>query len=337
MKAPRSILVICIRYLGDTLLLRPPLRALRKAFPAARIDVLVAGGTGVALEGCPHMDRVMEWPVSSFGKVAWLGLGIFATGYDWAIDFTGNDRSSLVAILSRAGCRIAYARPKKQRFSLRSLAFNKRVPYRRPKPHILVQRLELLSACGIAADGLSCDLVPDPPLLERARELTKGLPARRLHIHPTSRDMQKAIPEVVLRGVLNHLVSEGWGVVVTTGRSEAERGHVRRALPEVRDNCRIFSDLSWGELVAMVSTATGYWGCDTAPAHLASALEIPTRIEFGPSHAVHWKPLHSTGEAVVHPCACRSEQSGRRCPAGQPGRCLEAIRVDDVVRWAALT
>lgn len=333
MTAPRSVLVICIRYLGDTLLLRPPLRALRKAFPTARIDVLVAGGTGVALEGCSHVDQVIEWPRSSVWDVLRLGVKIFAGGYDWAIDFTGNDRSSLVAMLSRAHRRIAYERPKTQRRSLRSMAFNSRIPYRKPKPHILLQRLELLAACGVEPDGFSCGLVPDLHALEKARQLTSGLPSRRVHIHPTSRDMQKAIPQGVMRGVVERMTADGWGVVISTGRSEAERQHVLSTFPELPENCRIFSDLSWNELVAMVSLAHCYWGCDTAPGHLAAALEIPTRIEFGPSQALHWKPLHETGIAVVYPCACRLGQPGNRCPSGQPGICLEAIRADDVVEW----
>lgn len=334
MTRPKAIIVICIRFLGDTLLLRPPLRALRRAFPQARIDVIVAGGTGIALEGCPHVDHVYEWPARSPAKLARIAFRIFAAGYDWAVDFTGNDRSSLVAVLSHARHRIAYERPKKQRRSLRSLAFNIRIPYRRPKPHILIQRLELLSAVGVEPDGFSCDLEPRMEDLETTRRLADGLPSRRLHIHPTSRDMQKAIPAKILREVVERIISEGWGVVITTGSQDAERSHVEAALPEMPGNCRVFSGLSWGQLVAMVSTATCYWGCDTAPGHLASALGIPVRIEFGPSHAGHWEPLHDDGLAVVHPCACRMDPENSHCPAGRPAACLDAIRAGDVADWA---
>ena len=47
--APRSILVICMRRLGDVLLCTPLIASLRRAWPQARIDALVAAADRVAV------------------------------------------------------------------------------------------------------------------------------------------------------------------------------------------------------------------------------------------------------------------------------------------------
>lgn len=331
--APRAVLVICVRYLGDTLMLRPCLRALRAAFPAARIDAVVAGGSGCALEDCEDVSRVIEWPAHNLVGEAVAMARIAAGGYDWAVDFTGNDRSALIALASRAKFRVAYERPKLPAWSLRRAAYHFRPAHHKAKPHTLIQRLELLEACGVPSQGHSFGLVPREPALKAARAELRVLPEKILHAHVTSRDMQKAIPAEIVREVLAGAIQAGWGVVVTGGRAATERSHVRactEGLPAAK--CRVFHDLDWHGLVATISLCTAYWGSDTAPEHIAAALEKRMLIHFGPSRADHWRPLHPGASADVRPCACLKAKR-MDCARGVPGKCLEGIRTQDVLDW----
>jgi len=59
-RAPRSILVVATRRIGDVLLTTPLIRSLARAYPAAAIDVLVYSGTAGALEGNPDCRAVIE-------------------------------------------------------------------------------------------------------------------------------------------------------------------------------------------------------------------------------------------------------------------------------------
>ncbi len=332
---PRSVLVVCVRYLGDSLLLRPCLRALRRAFPDARIDALVAAGTGCALDDCPDVSQVIGWPMRGPLAQAVAAARIAVAGYDWAVDFTGNDRSALAVLASHAKLRVAYDRPKLSAWSLRRAAYNFRPAHRKQKPHTLVQRLELLEACGVPASGHEFGLVPRRDAMDAAWSAVRGLPKMLFHAHVTSRDMRKAIPVPVVRAVLAGAAQAGFGVVVTGGRDAAERAHVAACtLGLEAESVRIFHDLDWHGLVATISLCRAYWGSDTAPAHIAAALQKDMLIHFGPSRADHWKPLHPGGRADVRTCACLLAKR-MDCARGVPGDCLAGVDVDAVLEWLA--
>ena len=56
---PRRILLVCTQRIGDVLLMTPLLRSLRRAWPAARLEVLVLPGTEGVLAGNPDVDEVL--------------------------------------------------------------------------------------------------------------------------------------------------------------------------------------------------------------------------------------------------------------------------------------
>jgi len=322
-----------VRYLGDSLLLRPCLRAVRHAFPDARIDALVAEGTGCALGDCPDVSNVIAWPMRGVLAQAAAAARLASAGYDWAVDFTGNDRSAFVVLASRARFRAAYERPKLPSWSLRRAAYNFRPAHRKQKPHTLVQRLELLEACGVPSCGEEIGLVPRPAAVAAARDSLRGLPENFLHAHVTSRDMRKAIPAPVVQSVLAGAIRSGLGVVVTCGRDAAERAHVAACTSGLpAESVRTFHDLDWHGLVATISLCRAYWGADTAPAHIAAALQKNMLIHYGPSRADHWQARHPGARADVRPCACLRAKR-MNCARGVPGNCLAEIDADGVLEW----
>jgi ADP-heptose:LPS heptosyltransferase len=319
-------------------LLRPSLRALRKAFPEATIEALVTAGTAQALDDCPWLDRVIEWPRRAWLREAGLLLSVAGSGYDWVVDYTGNDRSALVAATSRAPVRAVYDRPKLPAWHLRRAAYTHLPKHPPVKPHILLQRLGLLEALGVPSQGTEIGLVPRQDAMRWAKEALQDLPKPLFHAHLTSRDMQKALPVPVAREVFAALQAQGYGIVVTHGPAKEEWRHVASAVEGLpRASVRVFGEIYWHQLVALVASCDQSWSADTAPAHVAAALEKPLLVHYGPSRAEHWYPLHAKGHHEVHPCTCLKKKQNT-CPHGLPGKCLAegmtAARVLALLRQA---
>jgi ADP-heptose:LPS heptosyltransferase len=77
-------LLVQPRFMGDVLLCTPSIRALRRAYPAARIDFLTEPPGADALRGNPHLDAVIEWPRERNA----LSRGWSLRGrYDTVVDF----------------------------------------------------------------------------------------------------------------------------------------------------------------------------------------------------------------------------------------------------------
>src|SRR4051812_23128131 len=88
---PRSILVIKLRALGDTVLMTSPLAALRAALPEAKIQVLVPRPWASVLANHPAIDRI--WPLNTarhglarVWELARIVLRLRRERFDWVIN-----------------------------------------------------------------------------------------------------------------------------------------------------------------------------------------------------------------------------------------------------------
>jgi len=81
---PRRILVVDLDNIGDLLLATPAIRALRRSFPDATLDVLVTNYTASVVAGNPHIDgvltcgkRIVEASLGAGGaRVAYLASAV---------------------------------------------------------------------------------------------------------------------------------------------------------------------------------------------------------------------------------------------------------------------
>jgi len=334
----RHVLLICCRYLGDSLLLRPVIRALHQSDSTIRITAAVAPGTGVALADCEGLEKVIEWsrsPLSIAGGIA----RIAALRVDEAFDFTGSDRTALITLASMAKRRVAYERPNWPRFSLRRLAYNFRPRHPKPKPHILQQRLNLLRLSGYSLSdrdpgfGLSVSTLAG----DRIAAMFSGPSNRRLVVHPTSRDFLKALPVNFVRDTIRLVNRAGWQVVLTAGPAPREREFLRACSDGFQpEEAVVAPTLSWEEMTALLMNSAAFLGCDTAPAHLAAAIGIRRMVVFGPSNPAHWAWEEESCQNLFLDCPCR-EKGDVQCPAGQPGRCMSGLKGETVAGWLGPT
>ncbi|MCR4294147.1 MAG: glycosyltransferase family 9 protein, partial [Elusimicrobia bacterium] len=100
--APRSILVVQLRRLGDVILTTPALEALKRKYPDARLDFLVEAPGAEAVAGHPAIDQVLIYDANSPWSALDWAFKIRARRYDWVIDFLANPRTALLTALSGA-------------------------------------------------------------------------------------------------------------------------------------------------------------------------------------------------------------------------------------------
>lgn len=288
---PRSILVVSTRRIGDALLATPLVRSLRRAYPQARIDVLVFAGSAGVLHGNPDCNAVLEVAPGAGWHQSAAFLARLRRRYDLALATQQSDRSHLYAWV--AGRRRVGIVPDRRASSLwKRLSCAAYEVLDDLDTHTVVQNLRLADHLGIARHY---EVVP--PSAPLAEPLPKGPYAL---VHPVALFPYKSWPLAGWEGLIRWLRREGLDVVLTGGPAVGERA----ACETLARSCGVRSlagRLSFGELAALMRPAALYVGTDTAATHLAAACGTPTLALFGPSNPVKWGPWPAGATADPSP------------------------------------
>ncbi len=92
-------------------------------------------------------------------------------------------------------------------------------------------------------------------------------------------------------------------------------------------------DLTFDQLGALIQKAHLFLGIDSAPMHLAAAVNQRVVALFGPSSHLKWRPWCEHYRVVAHPCSCQ-ENMNLVCPKTEVMKCLQAITVEEVLSAA---
>jgi ADP-heptose:LPS heptosyltransferase len=228
------------------------------------------------------------------------------------LDYTGTDRSALLALMSGAPVRAGY-----EKFAggwLRQAACTLSCGASVRELHTIDFHHALARAAGL---GLSP--VPDCGHLRLPAGLgLPVLPDRYCLIHPGTAREEKFWPASSWSALLNHLHGQhGLPIVLTGGDWEYERQHIAEILSgtgvPVMDLRGTLSLPQWAGVTAGARLAITV---DTAAMHVASAFRIPQVALFGPTNPWHWAP-RQTGAAVLRAGAApglpmNPKQSGGR-------------------------
>ena len=269
--APRRILVITLRRLGDVLLTTPLVRSLRKAWPHTQLDVLVFRGSEGILTGNPDISNVLT--IGENGGVAeTLGLaGRIFRHYDLAISTQAGDKPTLFAWIAGKR-RIGLI---KDRGGWKRALLNQSV-IADLQVHRVAESKRLL-------DALDVPLVPElvPPQGAAAPDVVP--PGRYAVLHPNPKFTYKRWNAAGWRGLLAGLSKRGLQVVVTGAPDPDERNYLDNLWPAGTPTpLRLDGKLDWPQLAALMRGAAIYVGTDTSMTHLAAAAGCPTVAIYGP-------------------------------------------------------
>jgi heptosyltransferase-3 len=275
---------VALRRLGDVLLTTPLVRSLRRAFPEARIEMLVFADTAPILAGNPDIDAVIGTPPRASGSESRKLAASLWRKYDLAISTQPGDRPTFFALV--AGRRSAGMIDDNVNGRIKALLLGRHV-VSRSDLHRVEETLQLADALGIEPVGEIVAPRAATPSLLQPRE-----PFAVLHVAPFFRYKQWS--RQGWRALAAHLAQKGLRIVATGGPAAQERAYLDDVFDGI-EVTRADGKLSWPELATLLSAARVFAGPDTSVTHLAAAAGCPVVTMYGPTDPRRWGPWPAAG------------------------------------------
>ena len=289
-----NILVIQLKRIGDLILTTPAITALREKFPQADISLIASSGSRELLPAIRGLDRTF----TAQGKIADAGdwFTVARRRFNYCFDFTRNDRSAFLTLLSAAKKRVTADHPR-LREKMRALSYNELVEVPGRQLHTVDYHLALLEPVGICGASQSIRLeIPQTALENADRVMAEAglVSGEFLLLHPGSARIEKFWEADRWAKIIDVAADYDLRCMVSGGRSALERAHIA----EIRAHCRHpFVDVSGKvdllTLAALIRKARALTTVDSAPMHLAAATQTPQVVLFGPTNPLHWAPRFS--------------------------------------------
>lgn len=291
------ILIIRFSAIGDVARVLPALHALRDTFPHAQIDWAVEPKSLDVISDHPALDQihVFERPEGFF-----QGAKVFRTfcskirecHYDMVLDFHGILKSGLVMRAAHAKDRYAFAPPRAQEMSHRFA--NHLVDL--PSAHMnrIRENLELSKAAGAAGTTLDVVIAVPEEIQDTIEEyVQEEFQSGKLivAVHAPVDRPEKQWPLAYYAELVDLLLADGrFEVLLTWGPGQrdiaASVQEMSKRNPVVAPETPDLKHYAW-----LVKQCDLYFGGDTGPMHIASAMDVPVVAVFGGTSPLKHHPL----------------------------------------------
>lgn len=342
----KKILVIRLDNIGDILVTTPALRALRKRFPNAKIDVLVRPQLKELLQGNLNINKILcldiPW-LHKGGAVNLLDSIKFFFGnhptikqlkqerYDLAIEFHTDPRNIFLLWKINATHRIGHA--------VRGLGFllTKIVPFAYDT-HIIDRHLSIPYALGAEKESQTLDLAIPAKVTQKVKELLvkTNVVSDFVCLNPGTGRVNKFWVNEYWALLADKLIEKYDLQVVFTGGKE-----------DTKDFDEIFKNVKCREKVVSFVGKTSLMECaavikqsklcistDSGPMHLAKAVGTPVIGLFGPIPPEQWGYKDETSDYVVKKIECSFCDKPDCIRTVDRYLCMRLITVNDVLKKA---
>jgi predicted lipopolysaccharide heptosyltransferase III len=323
-----KILLIQLRRLGDLILTTPAISALREHLPGAHIALAVSRECESLLPAIQGLQKTFLTKRGLRDLSTWMQIR--RADFDCVIDFTRNDRSAWLTVLSAAPRRIVSDRLKiKSKF--RARFYNEFVDCAMKQMHTVDYGLALLRPLGISAAANDPVLDLPPAARERASALISDQIRHQPFavFHPGSARAEKFWEPERWSQIIQSAATElGLFPVLSGGTNNLERAH----LAAIRERLQtavldLSGQLDLLVLAALLEHARLLVTVDSAPMHLASATGTPQVVLFGPTNPFHWRPRKSPAAILFG----NSSEPLRHFQVPEPKRSMNQISTAAVI------
>jgi heptosyltransferase-3 len=339
-KARKNILVIKLRYIGDVLLTTPVFEALRSNYPEAHIVALVNKGTEAMLADNPAVDDVLVLERRSNRIIDFMTqlrlIGKLRTyHFDYALELTNSDRGALLSFLSGARRRLGFRpRTKMKRINRRLLLTD--LVRADGTQHIVEYHLTMARHLKCSVDTQDLHLYWKEEEEASCRKILKekglSLDERFVVMHPFSQAQFKAWHVDSYAAACDYLY-DMWGIktVLVCGNDKSELDFLEKIMAQCkRLPIYLGSKTTLKQLAALMSHAVLFFGVDSGPMHIATAVKTPVVALFGPSRKFRWGPWGDNNTVIQKSWDC--VPCGKKGCNGQGvSKCLEELTIGEVI------
>lgn len=343
----KRALITKLRHYGDVLLASPVFATLKRVAPHIEIDALVYSDTAPMLANHPAISRIFtidrEWKrqdaARHFAGEWTLFRALRARRYQLLVHLTEHPRGLTFARLLRPRYAVTRERNGDGLLWRRRFTHFYKTPPKTPR-HTVETNLDALRRIGIYPAPGDKRLVFVPGAAAEAKVdallAQHHLGARQfVQAHPGSRWLFKCAPIDRMAALLDQIVASGLRVVVTGAPDPREQAIIAQITASCAPATRpglidLAGALTLPELAALTARARVFVGVDSAPMHIAAAMQTPTLAFFGPSDEITWGPWqvpHRIIASTAHPCRpCNLDG----CGGGKVSECLTTLTADRV-------
>jgi len=342
------VLVVHLRHYGDVLLTSPVFSALKKHAPHIEADALIYDHTVEMLTFHPAIAEIhcsvrkrKDLPFADkLRSELRLLRTLRARRYDMLICL-GNHPSALwLTWFLRPRYNVAPRRAGALARLWRK-NFTQVVKYpANARRHQIELNLDALRMFGVfpGEEERRLVLVPgeDAEASVRNRMAAAGLaPGGFVIVHAPASLAYKQLPPERTARLIEELVKDGERVVLTGAPAKSDLALIGAIRGECRADTVDFSgQLSMKELAALIGQAKLVIAVDSAPVHIAAAMQTPVVAIFGPTNEYIWSPWRVPHRVVAssrHPCRpCHNAG----CGGSGVSDCLLTLPADSVLAAA---
>ena len=335
MRQYRNILVNALVNLGDVVLTTSAIALLKKAYPEARITMLVRPVVREAVENNPVIDEVLLFDYkakeNSFRKMRHMAREIRRRRFDLSISFDRKLRPALLAWLARIPVRVGPDRVFDDKPSKVTLLYTHVIHIAHSLEHTLqgeTYQQIIRGFTGIEGHERPVMARIGQEDLVKAKKLLERLPAseKRIALCVKGTFPLKTWPKEYFAETARAL-KETYDAAFFIVGAPGDRPYADEVIAEMTVPVANFcGETTLTELAAILSLSDLFVTVDTGATHIAATTGIPMVTVYGCTSPERWHPYNDharvlTSKEACCPCSIRAEN----CPSWPKPECLWRI------------
>ncbi len=326
------ILVIKFSAIGDAILSTSSFEALKKKFPSSKVVCLTGIGAQDVFKRCPYIDELIVCDFKGRDKGLrglWrLANKLMRRRFDMTLDLQNNKKSHILSFATFSFRRYGYDNGKF------SFLLNHRTKGARDPIPPVAHQFRMLKMLDVSYDNERPQLWPSDEDESFADALLRdsGMVSGKLigiNIGPSLRWQSKRWPAARFAHLCDALAKKGYRVLLTGGQADA--GFAKSVLKDVKTRviCSV-AQTNLTQLASLIKRCDAYVTGDSAPLHVASAMQTPFVALFGPTDPKRHLPPFDRCVVLSKGCPTESDPCYKdTCKKGN-NACMKNIQVDDV-------